>query len=53
MEFGIFIQGYVPGPAAHDTEREHAALLGEVDLVECADRHGWKYALFGLHTRRG
>ena len=21
MEFGLFLQGYVPGPAAHDTDR--------------------------------
>ncbi|MBI2705213.1 MAG: LLM class flavin-dependent oxidoreductase [Actinobacteria bacterium] len=43
MEFGIFIQGYVPGPAAHDSNAEHAALLAEAELVECADRHNWKY----------
>ena len=49
MEFGIFIQGYVPGPAAHDTEKEHAALLTEADLVECADRHGWKYVWCSEH----
>ena len=23
MEFGIFLNGYIPGPAAHDTELEH------------------------------
>jgi alkanesulfonate monooxygenase SsuD/methylene tetrahydromethanopterin reductase-like flavin-dependent oxidoreductase (luciferase family) len=43
MEFGIFIQGYLPGAAAHDTEKEHEALLREAELVEVADRHGWKY----------
>src|SRR2546421_7364702 len=49
MEFGIFIQGYVPGPDAHDSEKEHAALLAEADLVECADRHGWKYVWCSEH----
>ena len=49
MEFGLFIQGYVPGPAAHDTEQEHAALMNEADLIECADRHGWKYIWFSEH----
>ncbi len=26
MEFGIFLNGYIPGPAAHDTLAEHTAL---------------------------
>ena len=26
MEFGIFLNGYIPGPAAHQTELEHVAL---------------------------
>jgi hypothetical protein len=43
MEFGIFIQGWVPGPPAHDSDAEHRALLAEADLVECADRHEWKW----------
>src|SRR3954463_7188030 len=49
MEFGIFIQGYVPGPGAHDSEAEHAALMAEAELVECADRHGWKYVWVTEH----
>lgn len=49
MEFGIFIQGFVPGPAAHDTEQEHRALLAETELVACADRHGWKYVWVSEH----
>ena len=49
MEFGIFIQGYVPGPGAHDTEAEHAALMAEAELVECADRNGWKYVWVTEH----
>src|SRR5918992_3460158 len=43
MEFGIFIQGWVPGPQAHAAEAEPRPLRAEADLVECADRHGWKY----------
>ena len=49
VEFGIFIQGYVPGPNAHDSEREHEVLLHEADLVECADRHNWKYVWVTEH----
>jgi alkanesulfonate monooxygenase SsuD/methylene tetrahydromethanopterin reductase-like flavin-dependent oxidoreductase (luciferase family) len=49
VEFGIFIQGYVPGPDAHDPEAEHAALMGEVDLIKLADRHNWKYMWASEH----
>ena len=28
MEFGLFVQGYIPGPNAHDPEHEHVALMG-------------------------
>ena len=27
MEFSVFIQGYLPGPQAHDPDREHEGLL--------------------------
>jgi alkanesulfonate monooxygenase SsuD/methylene tetrahydromethanopterin reductase-like flavin-dependent oxidoreductase (luciferase family) len=49
MEFGLFVQGYLPGPQAHDPDREHAALLREMELVEAADRHGWKYVWLTEH----
>ena len=49
MEFGLFVQGYLPGPRAHDTEHEHAALMREMELVQTADRHGWKYAWLTEH----
>ena len=39
MEFGLLVQGHVPGPAAHDTAAEHAAFLHEAALVQHADRH--------------
>jgi alkanesulfonate monooxygenase SsuD/methylene tetrahydromethanopterin reductase-like flavin-dependent oxidoreductase (luciferase family) len=49
VEFGIFLNGYIPGPAAHDTYLEHTALLREVEYTEVADKHNWKYAWFGEH----
>src|SRR3954452_4857092 len=49
MEFGLFLQGYVPGPGAHDPATEHRAFLDEVELVKLADRTHWKYAWFAAH----
>lgn len=49
MEFGIFFNGYIPGPAAHDTELEHTELLNEAKFAVFADKHNWKYAWFGEH----
>ena len=49
MEFGIFLNGYIPGPAAHSTEHEHTELMREAEYVIFADKHNWKYAWFGEH----
>jgi alkanesulfonate monooxygenase SsuD/methylene tetrahydromethanopterin reductase-like flavin-dependent oxidoreductase (luciferase family) len=49
MEFGIFLNGYTPGPAAHDTQLEHTELFREAEYVIFADKHNWKYAWFGEH----
>jgi alkanesulfonate monooxygenase SsuD/methylene tetrahydromethanopterin reductase-like flavin-dependent oxidoreductase (luciferase family) len=49
MEFGIFIQGHLPGPQAHDTDAEHRMLFDEVELVKCADRNNWKYVWISEH----
>ncbi|HYF45480.1 MAG TPA: LLM class flavin-dependent oxidoreductase, partial [Acidimicrobiales bacterium] len=49
MEFGMFLQGYVPGPAAHTTEGEHRALKNEVEYVVTGDRHNWKYVWVSEH----
>lgn len=49
MEFGIFLNGYIPGPAAHDPETEHIELMREAEFVIHADKHNWKYAWFGEH----
>jgi alkanesulfonate monooxygenase SsuD/methylene tetrahydromethanopterin reductase-like flavin-dependent oxidoreductase (luciferase family) len=49
MEFGIFLNGYIPGPAAHQTEMEHTMLMREAEYVIFADKHNWKYAWLGEH----
>ena len=49
MEFGIFLNGYIPGPGAHDTEWEHRQLMREAEYAIFADKHNWKYAWFGEH----
>jgi alkanesulfonate monooxygenase SsuD/methylene tetrahydromethanopterin reductase-like flavin-dependent oxidoreductase (luciferase family) len=51
MEFGIFVQGHVPRSKAEreGAEAEHNALMGDVELVKTADRHGWKYAWVTEH----
>src|SRR5579864_1899165 len=49
MEFGLFVQGYLPGPAAHDSETEHEVLLREAEFVQCADRNNFKFAWLSEH----
>jgi alkanesulfonate monooxygenase SsuD/methylene tetrahydromethanopterin reductase-like flavin-dependent oxidoreductase (luciferase family) len=49
MEFGVFLNGYIPGPAAHISELEHKELFREAEYVIFADKHNWKYAWFGEH----
>lgn len=49
MEFGIFLNGYVPGPAAHTTAGEHEMIRREIEYVVHADKYNWKYAWFGEH----
>ena len=49
MEFGVFMNGYIPGPAAHDPASEHTAIMREAEYVIHADKHNWKYAWFGEH----
>ena len=49
MEFGIFLNGYIPGPGAHDTDWEHDHLMQEAEFAIFADKHNWKYAWFGEH----
>jgi alkanesulfonate monooxygenase SsuD/methylene tetrahydromethanopterin reductase-like flavin-dependent oxidoreductase (luciferase family) len=49
MEFGLFLQGYLPGPGAHDPQREHEALAHEIEFAKAADRNGWKYVWLTEH----
>ncbi len=49
MEFGLFLNGYLPGPAAHDRDAEHAMLMRELQYAIHADSYNWKYAWFGEH----
>jgi alkanesulfonate monooxygenase SsuD/methylene tetrahydromethanopterin reductase-like flavin-dependent oxidoreductase (luciferase family) len=49
MEFGIFLNGYLPGPAAHDRNAEHLMLMREMEYAIAADQYNWKYAWFGEH----
>jgi len=49
VEFGIFLNGYIPGPAAHNPTTEHTALMREAEYTIFADKHNWKYAWFGEH----
>ena len=49
MEFGLFLNGYLPGPAAHDRDSEHTMLMREAGYVVHADNYNWKYAWFGEH----
>jgi len=49
MEFGIFLNGYLPGPAAHDRASEHEMLMREASYAIHADKFNWKYSWFGEH----
>jgi alkanesulfonate monooxygenase SsuD/methylene tetrahydromethanopterin reductase-like flavin-dependent oxidoreductase (luciferase family) len=49
MEFGIFLNGYLPGAAAHNSSAEHRMLFEELDFVITADKYNWKYAWLGEH----
>ena len=49
MEFGLFMNGYLPGPAAHNGAAEHTMLTREIEYAILADSYNWKYAWFGEH----
>ena len=49
MEFGIFLQGYLPGTKAHDPDAEHLALTREMELAQAADRYGFKFVWLTEH----
>jgi alkanesulfonate monooxygenase SsuD/methylene tetrahydromethanopterin reductase-like flavin-dependent oxidoreductase (luciferase family) len=49
MEFGIFLNGYLPGPASRDSDCEHEMFRRELEYAIHADKHNWKYAWLGEH----
>jgi alkanesulfonate monooxygenase SsuD/methylene tetrahydromethanopterin reductase-like flavin-dependent oxidoreductase (luciferase family) len=50
MEFGIFIQGYTPAFRREvDPDAEHHALLDDLEVVQAADRAGFKYVWVTEH----
>ncbi|MEV8532896.1 LLM class flavin-dependent oxidoreductase [Streptomyces sp. NPDC051211] len=50
MEFGLFVQGYVPEARSKvDPEAEHKALIEETEYVIQADKAGFKYAWASEH----
>jgi alkanesulfonate monooxygenase SsuD/methylene tetrahydromethanopterin reductase-like flavin-dependent oxidoreductase (luciferase family) len=50
VEFGIFVQGYVPNfRREEDADAEHTVLMDDLRVVEAADRAGFKYALIPEH----
>ncbi|MFD8411802.1 MULTISPECIES: LLM class flavin-dependent oxidoreductase [unclassified Streptomyces] len=50
MEFGLFVQGYVPEARSRvDPEAEHKALIEETEYVIQADKSGFKYAWASEH----
>jgi len=49
MEFGVFLNGYLPGPASRDSDAEHLMLEREMEFAIKADLYNWKYAWFGEH----
>ena len=49
MEFGLFLNGYLPGPAAHDPASEHEMIKREIAYAIHADGYNWKYAWIGEH----
>src|SRR6476619_5250836 len=50
MEFGIFIQNYVPNfRREREPDAEHHVILAELRTVEAADKAGFKYVLLPEH----
>ncbi|MEI7886208.1 MAG: LLM class flavin-dependent oxidoreductase [Actinomycetes bacterium] len=49
MEFGIFLNGYLPGPGAHNGPSEHEMITREMSYAIHADGFNWKYVWIGEH----
>jgi alkanesulfonate monooxygenase SsuD/methylene tetrahydromethanopterin reductase-like flavin-dependent oxidoreductase (luciferase family) len=50
MEFGLFIQGYTPKFRREvDPDAEHHAFMNEIEVVQAADKAGFKYVWLTEH----
>jgi alkanesulfonate monooxygenase SsuD/methylene tetrahydromethanopterin reductase-like flavin-dependent oxidoreductase (luciferase family) len=50
VEFGLFIQGYVPKFRREvDPDAEHHAFMDEIEIVQAADKAGFKYVWVTEH----
>jgi len=50
VEFGVFVQNYVPGfRRDREADAEHAVIMEDLRVIEAADRAGFKYALVPEH----
>ena len=50
MEFGIFVQSYVPAfRMAVDPDAEHHAIFHDIELIKAADKAGFKYVWVTEH----
>ena len=50
MEFGIFVQGYIPKwKSAADPDAEHTSLMEDLQLAIAADKAGFKYIWASEH----
>ena len=50
MEFGLFLNGYLPGPGgAQRRRRAHDAQAGDAVRASTPTSYNWKYAWFGEH----
>jgi alkanesulfonate monooxygenase SsuD/methylene tetrahydromethanopterin reductase-like flavin-dependent oxidoreductase (luciferase family) len=50
MEFGIFVQGYIPKwKSASDPDAEHTSLMEDLELAIAADKAGFKYIWASEH----
>jgi hypothetical protein len=55
MEFGIFIQGYLPPwkREAGGADAEHISFMEDIDMVVAADKAGFKYLWASEHHGQG
>ena len=49
VEFGIFVQMFMPGANAHDPVAEHRQAMNELEMIRVADQHNWKYVWVSEH----